>query len=73
MIKQEFEIFSKTHSEKSEICKHWDGIFALIGLLKDFAAADREGNWEGHLQVIQKLLSAFLMSGSINYLRYRSW
>ena len=44
VIKQEFEIFSKTHSEKSEICRHWDSIFTLIGLLKDLVAADREGN-----------------------------
>ena len=72
VIKQEFEIFSKTRSEKSEICRHWDGIFTLIGLLKDLVAADREGNWEGHLQVIQELLSDFLMSGSINYLRHGS-
>ena len=73
MIKEEFETFSKTCSERSEICRHWDGILTLIGLLKDLVAADREGNWEGHLQEIQKLLSVFLMSRNINYLRYGSW
>ena len=73
MIKQEFETFSKTCSERSEICRYWNGILTLIGLLKDFVAADREGNWEGHLQVIEKLFPVFLMSGSINYLRYGSW
>ena len=73
MIKQEFETFSKTCSERSEICRYWNGILTLIGLLKDFVAADREGNWEGHLQVIEKLLPVFLMSDSINYLRYGSW
>ena len=73
VIKQEFETFSKTCSERSEICRHWDGILTLIGLLKDLVAADRAGNWEGHLQVIQKLLPVFLMSGSTNYLRYGSW
>ena len=43
----------------------------LTGLLNDVVAADREENWEGHLQVIQILLP-FFMSGSINYLWYGS-
>ena len=43
----------------------------LTGLLNDVVAADRQENWEGHLQVIQILLP-FFMSGSINYLRYGS-
>ena len=59
VIKEEFETFSKTCSERSEICRHWDGILTLIGLLKDLVAADSEGNWEVHLQVIQKLLPVF--------------
>ena len=49
VIKQEFETFSKTCSERSEICRHWDGILTLIGLLKDLIATDRKGNWEGYL------------------------
>ena len=73
VIKQEFETFSKTRSERSEVCRYWDGILTLIGLLKDLVSADREENWEGHLQVIEKLLPVFLMSGGINYLRYGSW
>ena len=60
VIKQEFETFSKTSSERSEVCRYWDGILTLIGLLKDLVSADREGNWEGHLQVIEKLFSHFL-------------
>ena len=44
-------------------------MLTLTGLLNDLVAADREGNWEDHLQVIQILLP-FFMSGSINYLRY---
>ena len=73
MIKQEFETFSKTCSKRSNICRHWDIILPLTGLLKDLVAADREGNQEVHLQVIEKLLPVFLMSASINYLRYGSW
>ena len=44
LIKQEFESFCKTCSERSKICRHWDGILTLIGLLKDLVAADGEGN-----------------------------
>ena len=59
MIKQELETFSKTCSERPEIYRHWDGILILIGLLKDLVAADREGNWDSHPQVIEKLLPVF--------------
>ena len=59
VIEQEFVTFSKTCSKRSEICRHWDGILKLIGLLKDLVAVNREGNWKGHLQVIQKLLPIF--------------
>ena len=46
-IKQEFETFSKTCSERSEICRHWDGILTLIGLLQDLVAAETEKvTWE---------------------------
>ena len=73
IIKQEFEKFSQSCNQKSEMCKHWNGMLKLISLLKDFVAADREGNWEAHLHTIQRLLPIFCMSGSINYLRYASW
>ena len=59
VIKQEFEIFSKPCSERLEICRHRNGNRTLIGLLKNLGATDREGNWEGHLQVIQRLLPFF--------------
>ena len=32
----------------SGICRHYDGILTLIGLLKDLVAGEREENWEGH-------------------------
>ena len=59
VIKHEFEIFSKPCSERSEICRHRNGNHALIGLLKNLGVTDREGNWEEHLEVIQRLLPFF--------------
>ena len=41
--------------------------------MKRLIAADREGDWEAHLQAIQDLVPVFHVSGSINYLRYASW
>ena len=35
-------------------------------------AADREGNWEAHLQAIQDLLPIFCKSGRFNYQHYGS-
>ena len=42
-------------------------------MLKNLVSADREGNWEPHLQVVLDLLPIFCESDSINYLRYSSW
>ena len=34
---------------------------------------DRNGDWEGHLQTVQKPVPVFREIGSINYLRYASF
>ena len=53
VTKHEFETFPKTYSEELQICRHQDGILTLTGLLNNLVVADRQGNWERHLQVIQ--------------------
>ena len=50
--------------------RYWDGIIQPAKVLKSLIAADREGDWDGHLQAIQDLLPVFYASGSVNYLRY---
>ena len=65
--------FSQLCCMNSALCRYWDGIIKLSNMLKDLVAADREGNWLGHLQAVQNLLPVFCESGSINYLRYGSW
>ena len=71
-LKLEFEAFCKQRAEQSEMCKYWDGLIKLASMLKNLIAADREGNWKGHLQAIQDLLPIFCESGSFNYQRYGS-
>ena len=53
-LKLQFETFNKTCSDKSEMCRYWDGVIILTSKLKTLIAADREGNWEAHLQPIQE-------------------
>ena len=40
---------------KFSMCKYWDGIITLSNTLKNLVSADREGNWERHLQTVQDL------------------
>lgn len=58
---------------KSEMCRYWDTFLYFVNLLKFLIAADRNGDWDSHLQAIQKLLPVFREFDSINYLRYASW
>ena len=57
---QQFNAFSKTCLQRSEVCKYWDGFIDLTSMLHNLISADREGDWEGHLQTIQDLLPAFV-------------
>ena len=73
ILQQDFVSFSEKCSEKSEFCRCWDGLINLSTLLKSLIACDRNGDWEGHLQTVQKLLPVFRESDSISYLRYESF
>ncbi|KAG8173414.1 hypothetical protein JTE90_021680 [Oedothorax gibbosus] len=55
------------------MCRYWDTFLHLVNLLKFLVAADRNGDWDSHLQAIQNLLPVFREFDSINYLRYVSW
>ena len=69
ILQQDFVSFSEKCSEKSEVCRYWDGLINLSTLLKSLIPCDRNGESEGHLQTVQKLLPVFRESDSINYLR----
>ena len=42
-------------------------------MLQNFISADKEGDWEGHLQAIQDVLPVFCQAECINYLLYATW
>ena len=69
ILQQDFVLCSEKCSKKSEVCRYWDGLINLSTLLKSLIACDRNGDWEGHLQTVQKLFPVFRESDSINYLR----
>ena len=54
-LKLDFKIFNKTCSDKSEMCRYWNGVAILTSRLKTLIAADLEGNWEAHIQAIWDL------------------
>ena len=66
LLQYEFDLFSGECEANSELYRYWDGLIKLSRILKNLVAADREGNWTAHLQVMQDLLPVFLESGSIN-------
>ena len=42
-------------------------------LLKNYVAADKTGDWERRLMIVEKLIPILEQRGSINYLRYVSF
>ena len=57
----------------SEVRRYWEGFLEIVSILKALIAADREGDWQAHLQVTQNLSPVFRECNSISYLRYASW
>ena len=72
-LRNEFEKFSKTCHENSEMSQYWDTIVRMMKKLKMLISADRDGDWNLHMQPVQDLLPIFVACDSINYLRYGSW
>ena len=63
-----FENFSSSRKNMSEVCLYWEGFLEIVSILKALIGADREGDWQAHLQAMQNLLPVFREYGSINYL-----
>ena len=53
ILTEQYNKFSMLCKERSQLCKYWDGIITLSNMLKNLVSADREGNWERHLQAVQ--------------------
>ena len=44
---------------KHNMCQYFDNVVVLARKLKELIAADRDGDWEDHLQAVQELLPSF--------------
>ena len=71
-LKEDLQEFSKQSSESSDMCRYWEGLLRNVNHLMALIAADRDGDWEGHLMAVQNLLPIYRECDSINYLRYAS-
>ena len=68
-----FSEFSRKCEKTSEVRKHWNGIVEMTNKFQNLVSADREGNWDNHIQAVRELLPIFIEADSINYLLYASW
>ena len=71
-LKKDFSIFTEKCKNTLQICYYFEHFLYMVSLLKQLIAADRNGNWESHLQTVQRILPIFSEFDSISYLRYRS-
>ena len=69
---EDFQDFLNRKNARSETHKYWDTFLNLLTLLNNLIRADREGNWELHLQTVQDLLPLFAVMDATNYLRWCS-
>lgn len=70
--KKDFSIFTKECKNASQICHYFEHFSHMVSLLKQLIAADRNGDWESHLQTVQSILLIFSEFDNIICLRYES-
>ena len=66
---------SKSLEVRKQFDEFSDGtrLSRMIRKLKMLISADRNGDWNAHLQAAKELLPIFAECDSMNYLRYGSW
>ena len=60
-------------SDTSSMCKYWNGFVDNVNCIKTLIAADRTGDWEGHVDAVENLLPIFRGCDSINCLCYATF
>ena len=70
---QQFNAFSKTCQQRSEVCKYWDGFIDFTTMCHKLISTDTKRDWEGHLHAVQDILPVFCETDCISYLRYATW
>lgn len=65
----EFNVFLKECSSNNETFKYWCDYCSMVEILLNCIRAEREGDWELHLRVVEKMIPYFLIFNHINYVR----
>ena len=71
-ILADFRTYKDAHRDTIETFTFWDDFIKLVSLLNDLIPADREGDWQLHLNTVQSILSLFALYDRTNYLRWAS-
>ena len=68
-LRDEFEVFLEEHSQNSTFT-FWKMYIDLVQILLNFVRAEREGNWELHLEAFQQMLPLMAAYDHTNYTRW---
>ena len=68
-FRDEFEVFLEEHSQNSTFT-FWKMYIDLVQILLNFVSAEREGNWELHLEAFQQMLPLMAAYDHTNYTRW---
>lgn len=68
----DFEAFKIEGRSKSETFLFWDKFIQMVELAKMLVRADREGDWQLHVQTVEAMLPYFAVFNCNNYLRWCS-
>ena len=72
-LMHDFRGFITHASDTSNMCKYWNGFIDNANCIQALIAADRTGDWEGHLDAVENILQVFRGCDSINYLHYKTF
>jgi hypothetical protein len=67
-IVRDFELFNREHRLKIETWAYWDIFLQTVTALQDLVQADRNGNWNLHMQSVQYFLPLYAAVGHTRYL-----
>ena len=69
IFRDEFEVFLEEHSQNSTFT-FWKMYIDLVQILLNFVRAEREDNWELHLEAFQQMLPLMVAYDHTNYTRW---
>ena len=72
-LQEKYKQFIKERSETNENFRLWVSILDKIQIVHDFIRADREGDWNLHLDAMQRALYVLAAWDAVHYFRWGSF